>query len=190
MDQQELQAHRDALSGEQARVWAAAAGLSSEGWEVRLPRAGVEELRALGHFGHYETELGWTPRQVVGHLRDSARIFTGRIRALQAGGQPLLGDFVTDEPARLRDYAARTRTQLLEELNVAQEQLREVLAGVEVSQLRCRGTHEIDGDLTLADVVAFLPGHQRDHAEQLVRLANAAHAHPAAWSRWRPTTCG
>lgn len=29
----------------------------------------------------------------------------------------------------------------------------------------------MNGQLTLADVVAFLPGHQRDHAEQLVRLA-------------------
>lgn len=176
MDQQELQAARDGLAGEQARVALLAAELPPSGWRVQLPAEAAAELLALGHFGQYETELDWTPQQVVGHLRDSARIFTSRVRALQTGDEPLLNDFVTDDPARLRDYATRTPAELRAELDIAQQQLRQALAAVSPAQLACRGRHEVDGPLTLADVVAFLPGHQRDHAEQLARLAAAARA--------------
>lgn len=171
MDQQELQAARNALADEQARVALVAAGLPAADRDVHLPAAAVAELLALGHFAQYETELDWTPHQVVGHLRDSARIFAGRVRALQTGDEPLLADFVTDDPARLRDYAARTPAELLAELDVAQQQ--QTLAGVTLKQLRCRGRHEVDGDLTLADGAAFLPEHQRDHAEQPAQLAAA-----------------
>lgn len=168
----ELQSSRDALAGEQARVARLAAQLPAGDWQVHLPADAVAELLARGHFKQYETELGWTPQQVIGHLRDSARIFTDRIRVLQSGDEPLLADFVTDDPARLRAYADRTPAELGAELDVAQQQLSQTLAAVTCEQLSYRGRHEVDGPLTLADVVAFLPGHQRDHAEQLTCLAD------------------
>lgn len=95
--------------------------------EVQLPVAAARELIAMGHFGQYEDELAWTPRQVVGHLRDSAQIFTVRVHELQGGVRPLLADFVTDAPARLADSAASTPEELLAGLDTAQQQLREVL---------------------------------------------------------------
>ena len=170
MNQQELETAREALSIAQIHVWSVATGLSVAQWETTLPAGRCGELLTLGHFEQNEAELGWTPRQVVGHLRDSALVFTSRIRALQGGGHPVLADFVPDEPARLRDYATRSRSQLLGELSAAQLLLRETLSGVDASQLDHHGTHEVDGELTLADVVGFLPGHQRDHAEQLARF--------------------
>jgi hypothetical protein len=170
MDQQELSRARRALHVEQTRVRDVTAQVEGGAWEVRLPPTAVDELLALGHFQQYETELSWTPRQVVGHLRDSAQIFTGRVQELQTGRVPLLADFVTDEPARLQNYACVMPDILLAELEVAQRQLRDALAGVAVLQLACTGRHELDGVVTLADVITFLPGHQRDHAEQLTRL--------------------
>lgn len=170
MDQQELRRARRALHVEQTRVRDVAAQVEGGAWEVLLPPAAVNELLALGHFQQYETELSWTPRQVVGHLRDSARIFTGRVQELQTGRVPLLADFVTDEPARLLDYACTMPDQLLAELEVAQQRLRDAVTRVAVLQLACQGRHEVDGVVTLADVIAFLPSHQADHAEQLTRL--------------------
>ena len=44
------------------------------------------------------------------------------------------------------------------------------VAGLRPEELGRTGVHETDGPVTVADVLAFLPGHQRDHADQLEAL--------------------
>ena len=99
------------LGAEQARVRAALAtldGMDDGRWLRGLDGRARERLLVQGHFPEYGSELEWNAREVVGHLRDSARIFTARIRALQTTSEPVLADFVTDDPARLADYRTRT----------------------------------------------------------------------------------
>lgn len=171
---------RSALGREQWRVAEAVRDLGPAGWGAHLGAAAAARLTSLGHFQDYGSELTWTPREVVGHLRDSARIFARRIRLLQADGAPVLEDFVTDDPRRIRDYATGPTDRLLTELELAQQDLRLTLASVTTAQLPYRGRHEVDGELTLTDVVGFLPGHQRDHAEQLVELVSSGDGRPSA----------
>jgi hypothetical protein len=142
------------------------------GRPLRLSPAARRRLVGLGHFPAYAAELDWTPHEVAGHLRDSARVFADRIRRIAAGGRPALPDFVPDEPARVAGYHATPPAVLLGELAAAQAELLAAVAAVDPGRLGAAGVHEVDGEVTLADLLAFLPGHQRDHAEQLAALVD------------------
>jgi hypothetical protein len=107
---------------------------------------------------------------VVGHLRDSARVFTDRIRRLRSETEPVLADFVTDAPERLADYRSTVPHDLVDQLRTAQAELLRTLADVRADDLERSGVHEVDGPVTVAGLLAFLPGHQRDHADQLTAL--------------------
>lgn len=167
-------------------VAAAAAALAEEQWRVAtLVRAADVRGRwgavlgddarwrlvRTGHFPAYAAELDWTPREVVGHLRDSARVFTERLRCLTAEDDPLLADFVPDETARLADYRATPVAELDDGLRAAQAVLLATVAGLGPADLERSGRHETDGPVTVAELLRFLPAHQRDHAEQLTALA-------------------
>jgi hypothetical protein len=160
-----------ALADEQWRVHGLVdAALARDGWEARLRPEQRHRLVRLGHFPGYSAELDWTPREVAGHLRDSARVFTDRIGRIRSGREPALADFVTDAPERLADYRTTTPATLVSELRAAQAQLLRAVAAVRAADLDLAGVHEVDGRVTIADLLAFLPGHQRDHADQLAAL--------------------
>jgi DinB superfamily len=161
----------EALARQQARVdllLTRAAG--GERWDARLSPADRARLVGLGHFPEYAAELAWTPREVAGHLRDSALVFTERLYRLRTEDEPLLADFVPDEPARVAGYREVAPVQLAEQLRTAQAALYETVRRVDPAELHRAGVHEVDGRVTVGDLLAFLPGHQRDHADQLAAL--------------------
>ncbi len=125
-----------------------------------------------GHFPAYAAELDWTPEEVAGHLRDSARVFTDRIERIGGGTRPVLPDFVPVAAERVAGYRATPPAVLVAELAVAQARLLRAVAAVAPGQLGAEGVHEVDGPVSLADLLAFLPAHQRDHAEQLEALVD------------------
>jgi hypothetical protein len=160
-----------ALADEQWRVATLVnSALARAEWDVRLRADQRHRLARLGHFPAYSPELDWTPREVVGHLRDSARVFTDRIRRLRSETEPVLADFVTDAPERLADYRSTVPHDLVDQLRTAQAELLRTLADVRADDLERSGVHEVDGPVTVAGLLAFLPGHQRDHADQLTAL--------------------
>ena len=161
----------DSLARQQARVdLLLARAVAGPGWRARLTPGDRESLVRSGHFPEYSSELEWTPREVAGHLRDSALVFTERIYRLRTERRPLLPDFVPDAPRRLAGYRAVHPVQLVEQLRAAQAALFDSVAGLAPADLDRAGVHEVDGPVTVADLVAFLPGHQRDHADQLAAL--------------------
>ncbi len=142
------------------------------GRPLRLSPAARRRLVGLGHFPAYAAELDWTPHEVAGHLRDSARVFTDRIERIGREDRPALLDFVPDEPGRVAGYRAVPTAVLLGELAAAQAGLLAAVEAVDPGRLGAVGVHEVDGEVSLADLLAFLPGHQRDHAEQLAALVD------------------
>ncbi|MGY1692848.1 DinB family protein [Geodermatophilus sp. SYSU D01105] len=161
----------DSLARQQARVDLLLARAVSGGrWQARLSAGDRARLVRRGHFPAHAAELEWTPREVAGHLRDSALVFTERIYRLRTQSRPVLADFVPDEPERVAGYRDVPPVQLLEQLRRAQAALFDSVAGLTPADLDRGGLHAVDGPVTLGDVVAFLPGHQRDHADQLAAL--------------------
>ncbi len=142
------------------------------GRPLRLSPAARRRLVGLGHFPAYAAELDWTPHEVAGHLRDSARVFTDRIGQIAREDRPALPDFVPDEPARVAGYRTVPPAVLLAELAAAQAGLLAAVRAVDPGRLGAVGVHEVDGPVSLAGLLDFLPGHQRDHAEQLAALVD------------------
>ncbi len=161
------------LHAEQERIAAAVARTAGDSWTAALVATARDRLLDLGHFPEYAAELEWTPREVVGHLRDSARIFTERIQAVLAHDCPSLADFDTTAPGRLRDYQVTPLPQLVVQLRDAQAQLVHSVANVPPTALQRPAVHEVDGPLLLVDMIDFLPLHQRDHAEQYDALVQS-----------------
>ncbi|HYO36775.1 MAG TPA: DinB family protein [Geodermatophilus sp.] len=159
-----------ALAAQQERV---AALLARAGGRILLlSPAARRRLVRLGHFPAYATELDWTPHEVAGHLRDRARVFTDRIRRIGEQDRPALADFVPDEPARVAGYRATPPAVLMAELSAAQAELLATVRAVDPGRLGAVGVHAVDGPVSLAGLLAFLLGHQRDHAEQLAALVD------------------
>jgi hypothetical protein len=160
-----------ALADEQWRVAGLlATAAARDAWQVPLGPDGRRRLVRLGHFSRYSAELDWTAHEVAGHLRDSASIFTQRLRLMCARHEPLLPDFATSAPRRLAGYRAISPPDLVAQVRRTQAGLLQAVVAVGADQLGRTGRHAVDGELTVADVLEFLPGHQRDHADQLSAL--------------------
>ena len=155
----------------QRRVAAVLTGLPDERWAAGLGRAARRALVRTGHFPEYSGELDWTPVEVAGHLRDSARVFTDRLRRLVAGDPAPLADFDPLEPARVAGYARLPRAVLLSGLHDAQLTLHATVAALSPPELRRSGRRDTGEPVTVAELVTFLPEHQADHAAQLETLA-------------------
>ncbi len=168
---QTLDAARAEFRRQRGRVGRVVGGLSPTAFDAWPPASIARAIAGQGHFSAYDVEVGWSARLVVGHLGDSARIFAERIHRVRAEADPGLGDFRTDEARRIDRYLAADPAALAEELELAQDSLEAALDRIDPAELTRTATHEVDGPLTLGDMVAFLPGHQRDHAEQLTLLA-------------------
>lgn len=162
------------LLGQQRRVAVALVDLRAEGWTRRLDRRARRSLVRTGHFPEYSGELDWTAVEVAGHLRDSARVFTDRLRRLLAGDPAPLADFDPLEPARVAGYAALSRGSLLSGLHDAQLTLHATVAAVTPSDLGRSGRRDTGEPVTVADLLGFLPAHQADHAAQLEALAGVS----------------
>ena len=164
----ELAVHQDAVATHLG-------ALSDNAWGDLLDPANVEELVASGHFTANPAELEWSAREVAGHLRDSARVFTQRIAMLRTAHRdsdvPSLPDFVTTAEERVREYHDLPLPDLLEQLELAQTELRTAAASVHEGELDYEGVHEVYGPIRLGDLLAFLPQHQREHAAQLAAMS-------------------
>jgi hypothetical protein len=160
-----------ALAEEQWRVAMLVSAVETRGrWDAELGTDARWRLTRRGHFPQYADELDWTPREVVGHLRDSARVFTERLRRMTTEETPRLPDFVPGDADRVAGYRTTPVEVLADELRTAQSALLATIAGLAPDDLDRAGVHEVDGPVTVAEVIAFLPAHQRDHAEQLTAL--------------------
>lgn len=158
------------LRREQQRVGEVLRALDETGWDNLLSPSDKDRLLCEGHFDEYAAELEWSPREVAGHLRDSARTFHERILRLQRETNPFLPDFVTTAPERIDDYRVTSLPQLVDSLFKAQRRLAQIVEAVDDEEFQRAGVHEVDGIVTLGELLDFLPAHQADHAKQLEAL--------------------
>src|SRR4051812_45381570 len=94
-----------ALADEQWRGAARVAGRGRRGrGAAPLSSDARGRLARRGPFPRYAAELDGPPREVVGHLRDSARILSERLRGMTPEDPPPLPDFGTDSADRLARY--------------------------------------------------------------------------------------
>lgn len=168
----DLGAAVDELSTQQARVAELAQALRGQRWRRRPSPETAATLAGKGHFLAFAPETDWSASEVVGHLTDSARVFTNRIILVREQDNPWLEDFVPEEPSLVASYASRDEAAAISALDGAQRRLLATLSTIKHGDLERPATHEVDGLITLNDIVQFLPSHQQDHADQLECLFN------------------
>lgn len=160
------------LAAQQAQVANRAGRLTEEGWDVAPGEMAVERLVSHGHFIDHTGELEWTPREVVSHLLDSAQVHIERIARLRTEEEPKFDAFDTTGNERFERYRQAETNQLLQNLERLQEELRRALDSIEPGELDRTGVAPDGTEVTLQEVVEFLPAHESDHADQLAALTS------------------
>ncbi|QWF22392.1 DinB family protein [Nocardioides sp. LMS-CY] len=156
-----------ALRDQQNRVARVLEDLSGD---EALGVAARKMLIDIGHFPDYAPELLWTAAQVTGHLIESARVFTGRVRTVRAQRGAVLADF--DPYRNAGRWAGQAICQLQEPLGQAHKQLLNAIESLDERALLIPAVWDDGTPVTLGAVVGFLPGHVSDHARQLEAMRN------------------
>ncbi|WP_018252702.1 DinB family protein [Salinispora mooreana] len=176
-DSQEPQSRRvlvDELARHQRRVETVLKMLTAAGERATLHPTEQARLIATGHFRDYSGELGWTAREIAGHLRDSALIFTERIRLLSSGRPDIsLSSFDPLDADRVATYAAVDWGELRDDLAAAQQDLRHAVRACPSATWAVTGRRPNGAPISLGEILRFLPGHQDEHATQLEMIVAA-----------------
>ncbi|WP_025619365.1 GDSL-type esterase/lipase family protein [Salinispora cortesiana] len=164
----------DELARHQRRVETVLKMLTAAGERATLHPTEQARLIATGHFRDYSGELGWTAREIAGHLRDSALIFTERIRLLSSGRPDItLSNFDPLDADRVATYAAVDWGDLLDDLAAAQQDLRHAVRACPSATWAVTGRRPNGATISLGEILRFLPGHQDEHATQLEMIVAA-----------------
>ena len=131
-----------------------------------------------------DTEGGWRPRDVVGHLISGERSnYLDRAkRILEHGTSKAFDGF--DRFQMLERDKGKSLDQLLDEFAVARAaNLAELRALVSDADLDRRGLHPAMGEVTLRELLATWSVHDLDHIAQI--YAGLAGSHDAAVGPWK-----
>lgn len=169
-DQDFIDDVRRRLATQQDLVADRAGRLTEIAWDVSPSEMAIERLVSHGHFTTHTGELEFTPRGVVCHLLHAAEVYIDRIARLRTGGEPEFGEFDTTGSERLDELRQSEETLLLQNLERYQQELRMAVASVEPGELDQVGVDPRDGQVSLRDVLGWLPDHEEDHADQLAAL--------------------
>ena len=115
---------------------------------------------------------GWSARDVVAHLlarHDDALV--GRVRAMLEHDGPLLPD-IPDETG-IDALRCRSLGELCDDLAARRAEATTWLRTLSDEQLARGGSHEVAGEITIADVLHHLAYHDLLHAAQAARLIAA-----------------
>lgn len=152
----ELQAIAGALKESRAQLWRSIAGLTLEQSRIPFPRG------------------EWSIHDALAHLAANEGLMTGLAHSIATGEQgTLLADFDNDRFNAESVTARRGKTMddLFDELGESRARLFDVLEAVTPDQLEHRGTHPLQGDLTLKELLVVMHAHETTHAREIAEHA-------------------
>lgn len=123
---------------------------------------------------------GWTPLEILCHLRDFDVIFRERGELVLAKENPPFPTFDADKLAIERAYNQGSVAQALAELKTNRAQLLAFFEPLTDEQWVRTGVHSRLGPFTMTDVLTHIAWHDANHLEQLTRvLAQAGNINSA-----------
>jgi hypothetical protein len=117
---------------------------------------------------------GWSARELVGHLCDAARIWGARMRLAAFEDHPRLEPYDQDGFVRLAAYRYIPAPELMRQFRAISEPTVAFLRGVGPDDWGRVAVHDERGALTLREIVAIEEEHEREHVEQIERMARQA----------------
>lgn len=113
---------------------------------------------------------GWTPLEILCHLRDFDVIFRERGGQMLAEENPQFIKYDADKLAAERAYNQQTVAQALAEMKVYRTQLIAFFEPLAEEQWNRTGAHFRLGAFTMTDVLTHITWHDANHLEQLTRV--------------------
>lgn len=113
---------------------------------------------------------GWTPLEILCHLRDFDVIFRERGELVLAVDNPTFPQFEADQLAAERAYNQHTVAQALAEMQANRAQLLAFFEPLQPQQWARTGVHVRLGPFTMTDVLTHVAWHDANHLEQLTRV--------------------
>lgn len=119
----------------------------------------LSQRRADGH---------WSLREVIGHLHADADLFLTRFRCVVQEDNPTIhsvagGDVMVAEGG----YGTRPVEPVIAELAATDQQIADLLAGLDVGGWQRTGQHEERGQLVLEQWVGEYVAHEHEHIEEI-----------------------
>lgn len=141
--------------------------LTDAGWDAEPTEEALEQLVGTGHFTANSHQLDWTPREIVGHLRDSNRAYLDVITQLRSDDEPELPVLEDPDDEQLESYRGTDVEHLESQLDQSQNDLRSVIKDVRVDELGNVAIDTDGGKITLEELLDVLPEHVEAHARHL-----------------------
>ena len=116
---------------------------------------------------------GWSPRQILGHLKDAALVYDERITRVATEENPYLLNVDQDEAVARGDYNSADPSALLSELADSRRHTIEVLRSLDAAGWERPGVHSERGPLTLRSLVEYMVDHETDHIAGIRRAAGS-----------------
>ena len=117
---------------------------------------------------------GWSARELAGHLCDAARLWGGRMRLAAFEDRPRLESYDQDAFVRLAAYRYIPATELARQFRTICDPTTAFLRGLQASDWERAAVHDERGPLTLRQIVVIESDHEREHVEQIERMARQA----------------
>ena len=118
-------------------------------------------------------EDGWTPLQVLGHVRDSIAINLERFQRIVTEDQPTIVSWNPDEMAAQADYNSQSLEDILSDLTANRQRMVELLRSLDDEQWQRTGQHEDPqwGSISVEWLANHLRQHETEHTADIERVA-------------------
>jgi hypothetical protein len=114
---------------------------------------------------------GWTPLEIVCHLRDFDLIFYERARQTLEHDQPQFKAYDIHTLATENAYSIQKMESVYGELRESRHRLIAFFKGLTDQEWRRTGIHPSRGELTMMQQLILVGTHDADHLEQITRVA-------------------
>jgi hypothetical protein len=125
----------------------------------------------------------WSMRQIICHLADSEMVGRDRFCRVIAEENPTLLWYDEKAWAEKLDYRKRKFSQALETFRRIRGENYELLKDLPAETWERKGTHSVNGPVTLLDVLKMYAEHAEGHARQLKEARDAWKAEKAAQAK-------
>jgi hypothetical protein len=113
---------------------------------------------------------GWSVRQIVCHLGDAELVYAARLRVVIAEAGAKMLAFDQDAWTANLNYRSRKISEALDLFRTVRAANHELLKSLPETAFARRGTHNVQGEVTLLDLTRTLAEHAENHAKQIVRV--------------------
>lgn len=113
---------------------------------------------------------GWTPVEILCHMRDYDEIFLLRARRILDEESPVFTTYNPMQMAIDNQYAKQDPLAVLDEMAAGRETLAALYESLAPEQLLRTAIHPTEGVLPLYDLMMKVGHHDLDHIEQMTRV--------------------